>query len=513
MHTDPVTAQPVNAPVFHPRATQVLIGLNVAVFAVMVLAFGVSPTSPSSAELLRFGANNGLSVVLQNEWWRALTAMFLHVGVLHLGVNMYSLLQVGGFVEHLLGRRIFVLVYLVTGLASSFSTILWNPLIVSAGASGAIFGLFGVIVGFTIRARKQLAPGVVKSLRTSIISTLGFNLVFGVMNPFIDNAAHLGGLVFGTLAGFMATSYSLDGPERRRPGIASQAIVIAATIGMAVLAATRTKNNPIVRSTEVLLQAEQVARADAPDAAEVKRLTTQALAIRDDPRARNLRAWAELHLDDPDAGLADLEASVAGIDRDERLQGLLPETLTTRAQLYTYLGKFEQAEADFTRSLGLLDAPQTHAIRAMARLRSGRYVDAVADFREALKRLPDDATLKNNYAWALVQLPQGDLDLALDLANQAVKNSQSAAALGTRCFVYAKRNQNDLALADCRLAVEKRDTLQPGTDAGLIDRGMLAFLEGDFDAAISTWEAASAQGQQEAREVAPWLERARSGAR
>src|SRR5207248_756362 len=108
-------------------------------------------------------------------------------------INMYSLWSVGRFVERLLGPALFVIVYLLTGLAGSFSSEMWDPLRVSAGASGAIFGLFGVVVGFTIRARKQLPPQALQSLRTGIVMTLAFNLIFALSNPFIDNACHAGG--------------------------------------------------------------------------------------------------------------------------------------------------------------------------------------------------------------------------------------------------------------------------------------------------------------------------------
>ncbi len=184
--------------------TKVLISLNVAVFAIQ-MALGVSPTNPTSVDLVTFGADLGYLVLVHGEWWRLVSSMFVHVGVIHLAINMYSLWQVGSFTEQLFGRIPLTALYFLAGVAGSSASVGWNPMTVSAGASGAIFGLFGAILGFAIRGRSRLRPEVFRAIRTSIVMTLGYNLIFALSNPFLDHAAHLGGFVIGTLGGFLLT--------------------------------------------------------------------------------------------------------------------------------------------------------------------------------------------------------------------------------------------------------------------------------------------------------------------
>jgi rhomboid protease GluP len=101
------------APPFKPRVTPFIIGLNVAVYIAMVVR-GVSMVQPRSEQLLEYGANFGALVVAEAEWWRPLTSMFVHIGAVHLLFNMYALWNVGSFIERLLGRPMFLVVYLLT---------------------------------------------------------------------------------------------------------------------------------------------------------------------------------------------------------------------------------------------------------------------------------------------------------------------------------------------------------------------------------------------------------------
>jgi len=285
-----------------PRVTQFLIGANAAVFVAMLIR-GVSPTQPTSEQLLEFGADFGALVVIEGEWWRAFTSMFVHIGAIHLLFNMYALWIVGGFVERLLGRPMFLVVYVLTGLAGSFASIMWDPFKVSAGASGAIFGLFGVVAGFTFRARERLPPQTFASLRTSIVTTLLFNLLFAITSPFLDHAAHLGGLLTGLLAGVMATASALEHPSQRaRWG--SQLIVLATVAGLAVLADTRTKHNKQVKWMQPYSRG-QVALASG-DYESAVRFATEAIAVKDEARGRQLRGDAYLMLGKYDEGIEDL---------------------------------------------------------------------------------------------------------------------------------------------------------------------------------------------------------------
>ncbi len=195
-----------------------------------MIAFNVDPLKPTTANVISWGANYGPLTIAGHQWWRLLTSMFLHIGILHLTFNMYVLWKAGPFVERLLGNTGFVVVYLASGLAGGIASLVWNPYLASAGASGAIFGLYGAMLGFVYRA--DIPVELLEPLIKSALIFLGYNLIFGLINTGTDLAAHIGGLVGGLLCG-VAASVPLTGermPQRsaRNIGIAIGALVLLA---------------------------------------------------------------------------------------------------------------------------------------------------------------------------------------------------------------------------------------------------------------------------------------------
>jgi len=180
-------------------ATSVLIALNVVVYIAMV-AKGVSPASPTTAQLLRWGADFG-PLTLAGQPWRLLASCFIHAGLLHLLFNMWCLWSLGLFAERFLGRGTYVLAYLVAGLAGAVASVWWHPLVVGVGASGAIFGLAGIMVTLLRSGQLSLPAEFLKQHSKSILAFIGYNLFFGFISPHIDNSAHLGGLVTGLMLG------------------------------------------------------------------------------------------------------------------------------------------------------------------------------------------------------------------------------------------------------------------------------------------------------------------------
>ncbi|CDE48429.1 rhomboid protease [Firmicutes bacterium CAG:460] len=145
--------------------------------------------------LAKFGANNIL-LVKNGEIWRLLTCAFLHVGLIHLVVNMYSLRVIGPSVEGLIGKGKFVFIYLISAISASLMSLVFvDSNIVSVGASGAIFGLMGALLYFGYHYRLYLNDAI----KTQIIPVILFNLIIGFMMPGIDNGAHIGGLIGGYL--------------------------------------------------------------------------------------------------------------------------------------------------------------------------------------------------------------------------------------------------------------------------------------------------------------------------
>ena len=179
--------------IFEPKkmiVTPIIIAICILVFIAMYI-WGRG--SEDSITLLMFGANFR-PLVQVGEVWRLATSMFLHIGLVHLVVNMYSLLIIGKQLEGFLGKWKFLVVYLGSGILGSLLSVVVHSSI-SAGASGAIFGLLGSLLYFGYHYRLYL--GTV--LKTQVIPIIILNLLIGFMVPGIDNFAHIGGLVGGYL--------------------------------------------------------------------------------------------------------------------------------------------------------------------------------------------------------------------------------------------------------------------------------------------------------------------------
>lgn len=201
---------------FIPRkgfmATPILIDLNILVFIVMI-ASGVGIMSPSTLSLLKWGADFG-PLTLTGDWWRAVTCNFIHIGAFHLLMNMYAFMYVGLLLEGLIGSRRMFMSYLLTGLCSAVFSLYMHGETISAGASGAIFGLYGIFLAFLFFHR--IAKEQRKTLLTSILIFVGYNLVYG-MKAGIDNAAHIGGLLSGFLLGIIyVCSYKFEKADAQR---------------------------------------------------------------------------------------------------------------------------------------------------------------------------------------------------------------------------------------------------------------------------------------------------------
>lgn len=212
------------------KFTIIILAANVFIFFLMWQTSGnsFSMVTPLPTEvLIPFGAKLNQLIQTRFEWWRFVTPMFLHVNLLHLLVNMYSLWIVGPYVEKLYGSAKFLVFWVLTGIAGLVASYLTvrpdiggGPLArfifksadePSAGASGALFGLVGVLFVFGIKYRHELPEGFKRAFGTGLLPMILMNLFIGyVLRGFIDNAAHLGGLVSGALLALVI--------NYRRPG-------------------------------------------------------------------------------------------------------------------------------------------------------------------------------------------------------------------------------------------------------------------------------------------------------
>lgn len=180
--------------------TQAIFGINVAVFIAMALA-GVSMLdNPSGQDLVHWGANFG-PLTVSGQWWRLLTCVFVHGGLLHIAFNMWCLWDLGRLAESVYGHWTFAVVYLIAGLSASLTSVIWNPVVLSVGASGAIFGIAGALIASFYLGEFSMPRAEMTGMLRSVVVFVGYNLFFGAVIARTDNAAHVGGLLMGLLLG------------------------------------------------------------------------------------------------------------------------------------------------------------------------------------------------------------------------------------------------------------------------------------------------------------------------
>jgi rhomboid protease GluP len=208
--------------------TPLIIDINILLFIIMVLSgpdIAKNLFGPDTETILKWGGNFR-AFTLNGEWWRLFTCMFLHIGIMHLLLNMYALLYIGILLEPILGKWRFALAYLLTGLVASMTSIFWHDQIVSAGASGAIFGMYGVFLALI--TTNIIDAKARKPLLGSMTIFIGYNLLFGLKGG-IDNSAHIGGLLSGFVIGYIFYP-GLTKERWRYPSIAGSVLVA----GMAI---------------------------------------------------------------------------------------------------------------------------------------------------------------------------------------------------------------------------------------------------------------------------------------
>ena len=168
-----------------------MMAVCLGIFLAMVLR-GVSAMNPTPPQLIAWGANFP-PLTGNGEWWRLVTSMFIHVGLVHLAVNMYALYNLGPLIERLFGNVGFFILYMLSGISGSLASYAFSAGGASAGASGAIFGLFGGMLAFTVGQHGAVPPRFLASIRNNAILFGLINLGIGYMVPNVDNSAHLGG--------------------------------------------------------------------------------------------------------------------------------------------------------------------------------------------------------------------------------------------------------------------------------------------------------------------------------
>jgi rhomboid protease GluP len=285
-------------------ATRSIVLVNLLVFALMVVNHaGFVTINP--AVIIDYGSNFAPDT-LHGQWWRLLTANFVHLGFAHLTINMIVLVRSGRIVERLFGTPRFVALYLFAGLTGSLMSLLWHPGVNSAGASGPILGVLGGLLAYMLRYRDSIPSSVYSKYLSLAGIFVCYSLFSGLTHRGVDNGAHFGGLI----GGFMIACLLAPPPigHVARPG-GEHSFAIRTTVGFAVvvvglmvwaleLFGTHPDRQQETRFTEVLREVsagEQQARADLK--ALPRKPTTEALRLEYAQRIRNdvLPEWSRLY--------------------------------------------------------------------------------------------------------------------------------------------------------------------------------------------------------------------------
>jgi rhomboid protease GluP len=193
-------------------------------------------------ELVQWGANVG-ALTFSGEWWRLLTNVFVHGGIIHIAFNMWCLWNLGQLCESLYGRWTYAAIYLICGLGASLASAAWHPYVPSVGASGAIFGLAGALIAAfklgEFSVPRSALSGTLRSLGAFVV----YNLIFGFILPGVDNTAHIGGLITGLIVGALIALLAPRQEQAPRRVAVFLVVILALTVG--AIGATRHYGLPL----------------------------------------------------------------------------------------------------------------------------------------------------------------------------------------------------------------------------------------------------------------------------
>jgi membrane associated rhomboid family serine protease len=315
-------------------ATTAIIIINLLVFIAMVATDWQSLLMFSPAALLDFGGSSGVETIARLQLWRLLTSAFVHGGAIHLGINLWVLSKLGPEVEGQFGASRFVAIYVVAAIIGALGSVTFHPLTIDAGASAAIFGIFGALIAIVWRRPERFPKGYLSIQAKVLAGLIVYSAVFALIDKTMDHAAHASGLLAGLVAGLALL------PEGRLPVLRASALTMT-VCGLCLLAiALLPKNGAMYFARAAVLHHEGKDK-------EAVLILTQAIEC--NPKvavAYNNRAWSELAVADYKAALEDANKSIS-------LDQKLATTYDTRAMAYLMLGQRQNAIADLDKAIHL----------------------------------------------------------------------------------------------------------------------------------------------------------------
>ncbi len=385
---------------------------------------GVSAFAPTPQQAIAFGADYG-PLTLGGQWWRLFTSMFVHFGIVHLGLNMWCLWNLGRAAERLLGRFSYLLAYLASGIFGSIASVYWHPQAAGAGASGAIFGLAGVLVSFVYLKKTPAHLQVNSKMLGSLGTFIAYNLIFGAAIPGISNAAHIGGVVMGLAVGALLPSASADESSRR-----TRLSIVVTLTAIALIASAVATKRITARASEFASIQQLLAKGNSEEAlAQLQQLTTRepnfapaqsmlgSLYFQRSRYPEAISAFQKAYAAEPgntsyQQKLGGAYLSLGEFDQAitfyQKLTSQHPADSRAHVGLgYAYMGKkqYDSAVSEFRLAVSLdpKNAGPQHAL-GEAQLRAGRYADAQQTYLQLLALFPNDTRARAALDFATHQL-------------------------------------------------------------------------------------------------------------
>ncbi|MFC7320882.1 rhomboid family intramembrane serine protease [Halobacillus campisalis] len=275
--------------------TIILLVVNFIIFGLMEW----QGDSTSVLTLIEYGAKFNPAII-EGEWWRIVSSMFLHIGAVHLLMNMLALFYLGTAVERIYGSIRFIFIYFLAGVFGGLASFMMNPQ-VAAGASGAIFGLFGALLYFGLKNRRLFF----QTMGYNLLIIIGINIAFGIVVPQVDNSAHLGGLVGGFIASMITALPRIPGKSSRLAGV----LIYIALVSLMAAIGIRNDEGGDYAAAQLQISQELIQQEEYDRAIEV---TTTAVTNPDEYEAELLfnRSYAYSRVDELAFAKADLERVV-----------------------------------------------------------------------------------------------------------------------------------------------------------------------------------------------------------
>ena len=368
-----------------PLLVVTILALNVSIFLAQTFTGG----STHNLNLIRFGAQHGASIE-EGEYWRFVTAAFLHIGFLHLFFNSLCLWFLGKMLEHLIGAPQFGFVYLVSGVSGSLFSFFANefisPRTLSAGASGAIFGVAGAMLVAGLRHKDEIPENLASAFGTGALPFIVFNLYYGFTRPGIDNFAHLGGGIAGAICGWVVYPKT-ERPREARLAALGFVTLVLICFGLQFRAVRQDEKR--LNAAEALYDRGQIAAAESVLSPLVKRGG-------EDPRVLTLSGAVKVRSGKAAEGIAQLRNAA-------RIAPRYAPPRLVMADLLLMRGNATAAAAEYKIAIQIdPTSAASHLGLGEALLASNQREEASIELREAIRLKPQLAPAYYALAVALV---------------------------------------------------------------------------------------------------------------